>query len=58
MSYPVEGFLEINEDMIQFFIDVGGTSSGSEPSLFFSNYLFGLVFKLVQDEFQHDCLSD
>ena len=31
-----------------------GALSGSEPSLFFSNYLFGLGFKLIQDDFQHD----
>ena len=29
-------------------------SSGSEPSLFLSNYFFGLVFKPIQDDFQHD----
>ena len=28
--------------------------SGSEPSLFFSNYLFGLGFKPIQDDFQQD----
>ena len=28
--------------------------SGSEPSLFFSNYLFGLGFKSIQDDFRHD----
>ena len=31
-----------------------GAPSGSEPSLFFSNYLIGLRFKPVQDNFQHD----
>ena len=31
-----------------------GASSGSEPSLFFSNYLFMLGFKPIQDDFQHD----
>ena len=31
-----------------------GASSGSEPSLFFSDYLFGLGFKPIQDDFQHD----
>ena len=31
-----------------------GASSGSEPGLFFSNYLFGLGFKPIQDDFQHD----
>ena len=28
-------------------------SSGSEPSLFFSNYFFSLGFKPIQDDFQH-----
>ena len=27
-----------------------GAPSGSEPSLFFSSYLFGLGFKPVQDD--------
>ena len=31
-----------------------GASSGSEPSLFFSNYFFSLGLKPVQDDFQHD----
>ena len=31
-----------------------GASSGSEPSLFFSNYLFGSGFKPIQDDTQHD----
>ena len=31
-----------------------GASSGSEPSLFFSNYFFSLGFKPIQDDFQHD----
>ena len=31
-----------------------GTSSGSEPSLFFSSYIFSLRFKPIQDDFQHD----
>ena len=30
-----------------------GASSGSEPSLSFSNYLFGLGFKPIQDDCQH-----
>ena len=30
-----------------------GAPSGSEPSLFFSNYLIGLGFKPIQDVFQH-----
>ena len=28
--------------------------SGSNPSLLVSNYLFGLGFKHIQDDFQHD----
>ena len=31
-----------------------GASSGSEPSLTFSNYFFSLGFKPSQDDFQHD----
>ena len=31
-----------------------GASSGSEPSLFFSNYFFSLGFEHIQDDFQHD----
>ena len=31
-----------------------GVLSGSEPSLFLGNYLFGFGFKPVQDDFQHD----
>ena len=31
-----------------------GALSGSEPSLFFSNYLFGLGFKPIQDDFKLD----
>ena len=31
-----------------------GASSSSEPSLFFSNYFFGLEFKPIQNNFQHD----
>ena len=27
---------------------------GSESSLFFSNYLFGFGFKLIQDDFHHE----
>ena len=37
-----------------------GASSGSESSLFFSNYLFTFGFEPVQDDFQHDltCMTD
>ena len=31
-----------------------GAPSCSEPSLFFSNYLFSLGLKPIQDDFQHD----
>ena len=31
-----------------------GASSGSEPSLLYSNYFFSLGFKPIQDDFQHD----
>ena len=66
MPYSVRGFLEINEDMVQILLMLevlftqdskvedlfGGASSGSEPSLFFSNYFFSLRFKPIQDDFQ------
>ena len=52
MPYSVKGFFEINEDMVQILLMLEvlftqdskvedlfcGASSGSEPSLFFSNY--------------------
>ena len=67
-TYPVERFFEINEDMEQIFLMLEvlftqdfevedlfrGASSSSEPSLFFSNDLFGLGLKPVEDNFQHD----
>ena len=68
MPYSVKGFFEINEDMVQILLMLEvlftqdskvedlfcGASSGSEPSLFFSNYFFSLGFQPVQDDFQHD----
>ena len=68
MPYSVKGFFKINEDMVQILLMLEvlftqdskvedlfcGASSGSEPSLFFSNYFFSLGFKPIQDEFQHD----
>ena len=33
---------------------VRGASFGSEPGLVFSSYLFGLGFKPIQDDFQHN----
>ena len=68
MPYPVKCFFEICEDMVQILLMLEvlftqnsevedlfrGASSGSEPSLFFSNYLFSSVLEPVQDDFQHD----
>ena len=68
MPYFVKGFFEINEDMVQILLMMEvlftqdfkvedlfcSDSSGSEPSLFFSNYFFSLEFKPIQDDFQHD----
>ena len=68
MPYSSKGVFEINEDMVQILLmleviftqdsvveDVFcGASSGSEPSLFVSNYFFSLGFKPIQDELQHD----
>ena len=63
MPYSVKGVYEINEDMVQILLMLEvlftqdskvedlfcGASSGSEPSLFFSNYFFSLGFKPIQD---------
>ena len=71
MPYSVKCFFEIDEDMVQILLVLEvlftqdsevedlfyGASSGSEPSLFFSNYFFSLGFKPIQDNFQHDCLN-
>ena len=68
MPYSVKGFFEINEDMVQILLMLEvlftqnskvedlfcGASSGSEPSLFFSNYFFSLRFQPIQDDFQYD----
>ena len=61
-----KAFFEIDEDMVQILLVLEvlftqdsevedlfcGASSGSEPSLFFSNYFFSLGFKPIQDNFQ------
>ena len=68
MPYSIKGFFEINEDMVQILLMLVvlttqdskvknlfcGASSGSEPSLFFSNYFFSLGFKPFQEDFQHE----
>ena len=64
MPYSVKRFFEINEDTVQILLTyevlftqdskVCGASFGSEPSLFFSNYILSLGFKPIQDDFQHD----
>ena len=68
MPYSVKGFFEIDEDMVQILLvlEVIFTqdsevedlfcvaSSGSESSLFFSNYFFSLGSKPIQDNFRHD----
>ena len=68
MLYPVECFLEIIEDMVPILLIMEvlftqdsevedlfcGASSGSEPGLFFSNYLFSFWFSPIQDDFQHE----
>ena len=74
MPYSVKGFFEIDEDMVQILLVLEvfftqdsevedlfcGASSGSEPSLCFSNYFFRLGFKPIQDNFQYDfaCMTD
>ena len=68
MPYSVKGFFEINEDMVQILLMLeilftqdskvkdlfSGASSGSEPSLFFSNYFFSLGFQPIEGDFQQD----
>ena len=68
MLYSVKGFYEISEDMVQILLMlevlftqdseaedlVCCTPFGTEPSIFFSNYLFRLKFKPVLDDRQHD----
>ena len=68
MPYSVKGFFEINEDMVQILLMLEvlftqdskvedlfcGASSGSEPSLFFSNYFFSLAFQPIQDDFEDE----
>ena len=68
MPYSVKGFFEINEDMVQILLMFEvlfthdskvedlfcGASSGSEPSLFFSNYFCSFGFKPIQDDYLHD----
>ena len=68
MLNSVKDFFGINEDMVQILLVLEvlftqdsevedlfcGASSGSELSLFFSNYFFSLGFKPIQDNFQHD----
>ena len=63
-----KAFFEVNEDMVQILLVLEvlltqdskvedlfcGASSGSEPSLLFSNYFFSLGYKPIQDDFQHD----
>ena len=63
-----KAFFENNADMVQILLMLEilftqdfkvedlfcCASSGSEPSLFFSDYFFSLEFKPIQDDFQHD----
>ena len=67
MPYSVKGFFEISEDVVQILLMLEvlftqdskvedlfcGASSGSDSSLFFSNYFFSLGFKPIQYDFQH-----
>ena len=70
MPYSFKGFFKISEDMVLILLMLEipvlfiqdfkveylfcCAPSGSEPSLFFSNYLTDLRFKPIQDDFQHD----
>ena len=71
MPYSVKGFFEIDEDMVQILLVLEvpftkdsevddlfcGASSGSEPSLFFSNYFFGLGLSLFKITFSMTLLE-
>ena len=68
MPYSIKGLFKINDDIVQILLMLEvlftqdskvedlfcSASSGSEPYLFFSNYLFSLGFKPIQDDLQHD----
>ena len=68
MPYPVEGLLEVYEDMVEvllvlelFLTEVSydenllcGTPSCSEPCLFFNDYLLRLWLLSLQYDLQHD----
>ena len=68
MPYSVKGYFEINENMVPFLMMLEvlftqdskaedlfcGALSGPEPGLFFSNYLYGLMFKPIRNDFQYD----
>ena len=61
MPYSVKGFFKINEDVVQSLLMLEvlftqdsqikdlfcGASSGSEPSLYFSNYFLSYGFKPI-----------
>ena len=65
---PYQRLFEINEEKLHILLVLEvlftqdsevedlfcGASSGSEPSLFFSNYFFSLAFKPIHVNFQHD----
>ena len=68
MPYSVKGYFEIYENMVPFLMMLEvlftqdskaedlfcGALSGPETSLFFGNYLYGLMFKPIRNDFQHD----
>ena len=71
MPYSVKGFFEINEDMVQILLVLVvlftqdseeenlfcGASSGSEPSMFFSNFFFRLGLSLFKITFSMTLLE-
>ena len=71
MPYSVKGFFEIDEDMVQILLVLEvlftqdsevedlfcGASSGSEPSLFFSNYFISLGLSLFKITFSMTLLE-
>ena len=71
MPYSVKGLFLISEDMAHIILMLEvlftqdsevevlfrGASSSSEPGLFFSNYLFRLGFKPIQNDFSMTLLE-
>ena len=54
MPNPVEGLLEVYEDMVEVLLVLCGAPSCCEACLFFSDDLLRLWLQSVKYDFQHD----